>query len=55
MPECGRKTASDPQGTIPVMPARSGGKGSQTQLTQAAAEEWRVEPTRIRLVMADTA
>ena len=42
-------------GTISVMTGKvEEGQGSRTQLTQAAAEELRVDVAKIRLVMADT-
>ena len=42
-------------GTITVMTGKvEGGQGSRAEITQAAAEELRVAPDRIRLVMADT-
>ncbi len=42
-------------GTITVMTGKvEEGQGARTQLTQAAAEELRVDVDRIRLVMADT-
>jgi CO/xanthine dehydrogenase Mo-binding subunit len=45
-----------PDGMITVMTGKvEEGQGSRTQLSQAAAEELRVPPTQIRLVMADTA
>ena len=43
-------------GTITVMTGKvEEGQGSRAQLTQAAAEELRVDAAKIRLVMADTA
>ena len=43
-------------GTITVMTGKvEEGQGSRAQLTQAAAEELRVPPHRIQLIMADTA
>ena len=42
-------------GTISVMTGKvEEGQGSRTQLTQAAAEELRVDVANIRLIMADT-
>lgn len=42
-------------GTITVMTSKvEVGQGSRTQITQAAAEELRVDPASIRLIMADT-
>ena len=46
----------NPDGTITVMTGKvEEGQGSRAQLTQAAAEELRVDVAKIRLVMADTA
>ncbi|HWP40148.1 MAG TPA: molybdopterin cofactor-binding domain-containing protein, partial [Tepidisphaeraceae bacterium] len=42
-------------GTITVMTGKvEGGQGARAQLTQAAAEELRVPPERVTLLMADT-
>jgi isoquinoline 1-oxidoreductase subunit beta len=43
-------------GSITVMTGKvEGGQGARAELTQAAAEELRVAPERIQLIMADTA
>lgn len=42
-------------GTITVLTGKvEGGQGARTELTQAAAEELRVLPAQVRMVMADT-
>jgi isoquinoline 1-oxidoreductase beta subunit len=42
-------------GTITVLTGKvEGGQGARAQITQAAAEELRVAPSRINLIMADT-
>ena len=46
----------DRDGSITVMTGKvEAGQGSRAEITQAAAEELRVDPARIRLIMADTA
>jgi isoquinoline 1-oxidoreductase len=46
----------DRDGTITVMTSKvEVGQGSRAEITQAAAEELRLNPARIRLIMADTA
>jgi isoquinoline 1-oxidoreductase len=46
----------DRDGTITVMTGKvEVGQGSRAEITQAAAEELRLDPVRIRLIMADTA
>ncbi len=46
----------DRDGAITVMTGKvEVGQGSRAEITQAAAEELRVDPARIRLIMADTA
>ena len=45
-----------PDGAITVLTGKvEGGQGSRAEITQAAAEELRVSPDKVRLVMADTA
>jgi isoquinoline 1-oxidoreductase len=45
----------DRDGAITVMTGKvEAGQGSRAELTQAAAEELRVDPARIRLIMSDT-
>ena len=46
----------DRDGAITVMTGKvEAGQGSRAEITQAAAEELRLDPARIRLIMADTA
>jgi CO/xanthine dehydrogenase Mo-binding subunit len=46
----------DADGTITVMTGKvEVGQGSRAEITQAAAEELRLAPARVRLIMADTA
>jgi isoquinoline 1-oxidoreductase len=46
----------DRDGSITVMTSKvEVGQGSRAEITQAAAEELRLEPARVRLIMADTA
>ncbi|MGA2030733.1 MAG: molybdopterin cofactor-binding domain-containing protein [Thermoguttaceae bacterium] len=46
----------DRDGSITVMTGKvEAGQGSRAEITQAAAEELRLDPARIRLIMADTA
>jgi isoquinoline 1-oxidoreductase len=46
----------DRDGTITVMTGKvEAGQGSRAEITQAAAEELRLDPARIRLIMSDTA
>jgi isoquinoline 1-oxidoreductase len=45
-----------PDGTVTVLTGKvEGGQGSRAQITQAAAEELRLTPEKVSLVMADTA
>ena len=46
----------DRDGSVTVMTGKvEAGQGSRAEITQAAAEELRLDPARIRLIMADTA
>jgi isoquinoline 1-oxidoreductase len=46
----------DRDGSITVMTSKvEVGQGSRAEITQAAAEELRLDPARVRLIMADTA
>ena len=46
----------DRDGAVTVMTSKvEAGQGSRAELTQAAAEELRLDPARITLIMADTA
>src|SRR5687768_2505107 len=54
--ELGARLHIGPDGVVTVMTGKvEGGQGSRTQITQAAAEELRVPPSQVRVVMADTA